>query len=130
MTTSKSSRRGRPRTGERAQRQQRVVTAALNELIERGYERVTMLAIASRAGASKETLYNWFGSKESLFAALIKANADQSAFRGREALDANTGRQTSYTKHLTLPSSSVRERWRPRRTLDSDCEMSVCDCSR
>jgi AcrR family transcriptional regulator len=66
------------------------VAAALAELIEHGYEGVTMLGIASRAGASKETLYNWFGSKEGLFAALIKANADHSARQVEEALDVDT----------------------------------------
>ena len=86
MATPTRSRRGRPRAGERAEREQRIVAAALEELIEHGYERVTMLGIASRAGASKETLYSWFGSKEGLFAALIKANADQSAQRIQQAL--------------------------------------------
>ena len=62
------------------------MAAALEELIEHGYERVTMLGIASRAGSSKETLYRWFGSKEGLFAALIEANADRSAQRIEQAL--------------------------------------------
>ncbi|MFW2335372.1 TetR/AcrR family transcriptional regulator, partial [Ilumatobacter sp.] len=56
-------------------------------LVESGYERVTMAGIASRAGSSKETLYNWFGSKEGLFSALITANADESAARVRDALE-------------------------------------------
>ena len=51
LTTSTTSRRGRPRAGERAERERRIVAAALEELIEHGYERVTMLGIASRAGA-------------------------------------------------------------------------------
>ena len=48
-----------------------------------------MLAVASLAGASKETLYRWFGSKEGLFSALITANADRSAELVRKALDAD-----------------------------------------
>ena len=84
---ARGTRRGRPRAGEQADRRRRVITAALDELIEHGYERVTMLGVASRAGASKETLYRWFGSKEGLFAALIEANADQSAERVRQALE-------------------------------------------
>jgi AcrR family transcriptional regulator len=80
-------RRGRPRAGERAEREARIVAAAVDELVERGYDGVTMLAIATRAGASKETLYNWFGSKEGLFAAVITANADESAARIAAALD-------------------------------------------
>jgi AcrR family transcriptional regulator len=49
------------------------------ELLERGYEATTMLGIARRAGASKETLYSWFTSKEGLFAALIARNAERTA---------------------------------------------------
>lgn len=117
MTTPTTSRRGRPRAGERAEREQRIVAAALDELIEHGYERVTMLGIASRAGASKETLYNWFGSKEGLFAALIKANADQSAQRIEEALDDRAdpvetlvGYATGLLTLLTSPGSVALNR--------------------
>ncbi len=46
-----------------------------------------MLGIAERAGASKETLYRWFGSRDGLFSAMIQANADASAARVRAALD-------------------------------------------
>jgi AcrR family transcriptional regulator len=38
-----------------------VLEAALELLVERGYRRTTMAAIAERATASKETLYAWFG---------------------------------------------------------------------
>ena len=101
MASPKSSKRGRPRAGERAERQERVVAAALDELIEHGYERVTMLGIASRAGASKETLYNWFGSKEGLFVALIEFNANQSAQRVREALDAEADPHQTLVDYAT-----------------------------
>lgn len=93
------------------------MAAALEELIEHGYERVTMLGIASRAGASKETLYNWFGSKEGLFAALIEANADQSAQRIEKALDAESdpvdtlvGYATGLLTLLTSPGSVALNR--------------------
>ena len=79
-------RRGRPRAGERKEREQRIVEATGAELVEHGYEGTTMLGIAERAGASKETLYNWFGSKVGLFTALIEANAERSAARIRSAL--------------------------------------------
>lgn len=117
MTTRTTSRRGRPRAGERAEREQKIVAAALEELIDHGYERVTMLGIASRAGASKETLYNWFGSKEGLFAALIKANADQSAQRIETALDEGAdpvetlvGYATGLLTLLTSPGSVALNR--------------------
>lgn len=117
MVSSAKSRRGRPRAGERAEREERVVAAALAELVEHGYERVTMLGIASRAGASKETLYSWFGSKEGLFAALIKANADQSAERveralagGEDPVDTLTGYAVGLLTLLTSPGSIALNR--------------------
>lgn len=85
--TTTATRRGRPRAGERAERRQRILDAALAELVERGFDQVTMLGVASRAGASKETLYNWFDSREGLFAALVIANADASVRAVERALD-------------------------------------------
>lgn len=40
-----------------------------------------MLGIARRAGASKETLYAWFGGRAGHFAALIEEHADVTASR-------------------------------------------------
>ncbi len=85
--TKTGSRRGRPRKEEQQQHRQRVIDAALAELVERGYDRVTMLGIATRAGASKETLYSWFGDRAGLFAALIQDLADRAAQRIQAALD-------------------------------------------
>lgn len=95
------SRAGRPRAGERAEREHRILDAALAELTEHGYERVTMLGVARRAAASKETLYNWFGSKEGLFAALIKHNADGSAERIQAALDADADARDTLVGYAT-----------------------------
>lgn len=81
------SRRGRPRADEREDRRRKVLDAAFDELVERGYEKATMLGVARRAGASKETLYSWFGNREGLFAALIEDNADQTADRIAAALE-------------------------------------------
>lgn len=80
-------RRGRPRAGEREARKGAVLDATMAELVEKGFEAVTMLGVASRAGTSKESLYTWFGNRDGLFAALIERNADQSAERVRAALD-------------------------------------------
>ena len=101
MARATASRRGRPKAGERAERERLVIAAALEELIEHGYERVTMLGIASRAGASKETLYNWFGSKEGLFAALIKEDADRSAEQLQQALAAEADPFDTLVRYAT-----------------------------
>ncbi len=42
---------------------------------ETGFSDTTMQAIAARAGASKETLYRHFGSKEELFAEIVACRA-------------------------------------------------------
>jgi AcrR family transcriptional regulator len=59
----------------RQQRRDQIMDAAVDLLIERGYRDTTMLAVARRAGASKETLYAWFGDKGGLFEAIIQRNA-------------------------------------------------------
>jgi len=61
----------------REKRTREILDAAVAVLRERGYGGATMLAIASRASASKETLYAWFGNKSGLFEAVIRANASQ-----------------------------------------------------
>lgn len=81
------TKRGRPKAGEREERRQRVLDAAFAEVAERGYESTTMLAVAKRAGASKETLYSWFGNKVGLFTTLIEENGERAAVRIRAALD-------------------------------------------
>ncbi len=80
-------RRGRPRADEREARRRRVLDAAFAELLESGYDGLTMLGVARRAGASKETLYAWFGSRDGLLRAMIETNADGSAERVAAALD-------------------------------------------
>jgi len=83
---SRSSRRGRLPAEEREERRAAVIEAAFVELLERGADGVTMLAIARRAGASKETLYSWFGNRDGLLSAMIVSNADATAERIATAL--------------------------------------------
>lgn len=61
----------------RIERRNEILDAAIEILIERGYRETSMLAVARRANASKETLYNWFGDKSGLFEALIQRNAER-----------------------------------------------------
>ena len=110
-------RRGRPKAGEHEERRQRVLDAAMAQLVEHGYEKVTMLGVAREAGASKETLYNWFGNREGLFAALITANADNAAANVSRALESEadpvetlTGFATGLLMLLTAPESVALNR--------------------
>ncbi len=61
----------------RQARMRQIEMAAFQLLQEQGYKATSMLAIAKRAGASNETLYNWYGNKQALFRSLIKSNAQQ-----------------------------------------------------
>ena len=63
---------------ESAQRERRrLIEEAAYELIdEKGYDNISMLAIAKRAKAANETLYRWYGDKKGLFQAMVIRNAD------------------------------------------------------
>src|SRR5450631_2115182 len=65
-------------------RDEEIVRAAFAVFTEKGFHDATMLEVASRARASKTTLYSRFESKEVLFQALIAWGTRQ----GTEALDA------------------------------------------
>lgn len=84
--TQTPTRRGRPLAAEMAQRRDAVLDAAMAELLDVGFECTTMLSVARRAGASKETLYRWFGSREGMLAALIERNADTTIAGARTGL--------------------------------------------
>ena len=71
----------------RAGRRDRILDVAVETLAEYGYRGTTMLEVARRASASKETLYAWFGSKPGLFEAVIRRNADGV----RSAVEAHLG---------------------------------------
>lgn len=60
----------------RAKRAEEIEAAAYQVLEEKGYEGLTMLAVARAAKASNETLYRWYGDKQGLFEALILRNTE------------------------------------------------------
>ena len=69
------SRPGRLSDAEREARRAEVLDAAVEVLAEHGYRQATTARIARHAGASKETLYAWFGDRAGLFRAVIERNA-------------------------------------------------------
>lgn len=58
-----------------ARRRQELIDIAEQIFLERGFAATTMQLIAERAGASKETLYRHFDSKEVLFAEIVGRKA-------------------------------------------------------
>ena len=67
-----------------AGRRERIERAAYELLCEVGYRSASILAIAKRARASNDTLYQWYGNKAGVFAALVARNAAEA----RSLLDA------------------------------------------
>jgi AcrR family transcriptional regulator len=61
----------RTETQRSAQKRERILEAAREVCESRGYEGTRMEAIAAAAGVSKGTLYNFFESKEQLFADML-----------------------------------------------------------
>jgi AcrR family transcriptional regulator len=63
------------KSGSREKRRNEILDIAVEILSEKGYREASMLEVAKRASASKETLYAWFGDKRGLFEAVIQRNA-------------------------------------------------------
>jgi AcrR family transcriptional regulator len=63
MTNPRKGSPGRPRS---VQSQESILRAANQLLREVGYERMSIEAIAARAGVGKTTIYRWYDSKEAL----------------------------------------------------------------
>ena len=68
-------------------RRREILDAAFAEFSAKGYAGASMEAIARRARASKETLYAWFESKESLFNTLLATRIDAIASRAGAAAE-------------------------------------------
>jgi TetR/AcrR family transcriptional regulator, mexJK operon transcriptional repressor len=58
-------------------RRDEIAAVAERVFLELGFNDTTMQIVASRAGASKETLYRHFGSKEGLFSEVVRARAER-----------------------------------------------------
>ena len=71
--TMEPRRLGRPRD---VTRDAEILQAARDELTERGYERMTMAAVAARAGAGKATVYRRWASKAELVIDAVACTAD------------------------------------------------------
>ncbi len=71
----------------RAPRRAHILDVVIKVLAERGYRGATMLEVARRSSASKETLYAWFGNKPRLFEAVIRRYAERFRLAVNEHLD-------------------------------------------
>jgi len=93
IATSPNGRRGRPRSDEA---RRAIIEATFALVVAQGYAQVTMDAIAAAAGAGKQTIYRWWGSKPELVL---------------DALEDWAERQINIAENETLPaflSNAVR----------------------
>ena len=88
----------RTRSEEKRREIVRVAAKAFEEL---GYERTSMLTIAERLRGSKQTLYNYFASKEELLRAVLDFDVSEIA----EQVDAGVSRG----EELAQGADSTRE---------------------
>jgi len=58
-------------------RRQAIVDVAKEAFSKQGFENTSMSEIANRVGGSKATLYNYFSSKEEIFAAVMESSATE-----------------------------------------------------
>ncbi|MEJ6390981.1 TetR/AcrR family transcriptional regulator [Gymnodinialimonas ulvae] len=64
------------KSDKKEERRAQIEDAAYRMLGEKGYAGTSMQAIARAAQASNETLYNWYGDKKGLMAALVARNTE------------------------------------------------------
>src|ERR1700719_5026602 len=74
MPATAAERRTRPR-GEI--RRSQILDAAVEVFLDNGYGAATIDLVVERAGASKATVYSFFGGKEGLFAAIVEERVER-----------------------------------------------------
>lgn len=111
-------------TGETKQTTQaRLLSAAANEFGRVGFERASIDAISTAAGYGKGTVYNYFASKEELFAAVVDAAAAEAAVVAAR-MDGGTARER-LSVVLGAFCAWARERDALARVLVRECLMGT-----
>jgi AcrR family transcriptional regulator len=86
----------------------RLLSAALNLWVERGYEAVGVQEICDAAQVTKPTLYHYFGSKAGLLRAIVELNGQRLA----EFLPARSFDPSMYREHWSGYASAGFDTWR------------------
>ena len=103
---------------------QAITDAVLHELAEQGYGRLSMEAVAKRAGVGKSALYRRWGAKDEMIAAVITefsvtraADVDTGSLRGdlRETMQALIGWLTHPLFSRILPDLIAEDMRNPER---------------
>lgn len=89
------------------ERRQAIIQAALEVFQEQGYERTSMNEVARRVGGSKATLYNYFASKEELFAAVVRTFSTQFLAQAAAELVSDESQTLTLEEKLTRFGTSM-----------------------
>ena len=80
------------------EKRREIIRVAAETFQELGFERTSMLAIAERMRGSKQTLYNYFASKEDLLRAVLAFDVGDVADRALDELHAAKSVRTGLTR--------------------------------
>jgi AcrR family transcriptional regulator len=84
-----------------------IVTATRELLLERGFDGLTIEAVAARAGVGKQTIYRWWPSRPALVADVILEDADKILAAVAYTTDV-TADLVSWARKLAVTLTTVR----------------------
>jgi AcrR family transcriptional regulator len=89
------------------EKRQAILDIAKSSFTQNGFEQTSMSAIAKQLGGSKATLYNYFSSKEEIFAAVMESSATEGIAAAFENLSGRTEIHEALTKFGNTYLSSI-----------------------
>lgn len=97
----------------RSETRDRILKMAYQLFYERGFTRISMDAVAARAGITKRTLYNHFESKDALFGEMLKRQSGLAVERVRTWASAREGSAAELIDGIFagLTAWSAKKRW-------------------
>lgn len=84
-----------------------IVTATRELLLERGFDGLTIEAVAARAGVGKQTIYRWWPSRPALVADVLLTDADK-ILRPVKHTDDLTGDVVAWARNLAATLTTER----------------------
>jgi AcrR family transcriptional regulator len=97
----------------RSDNRDRILDTAYQLFYERGFSRISMDAVAARAGITKRTLYNHFDSKDTLFGEMLKRQSSLAVERIRGWATQEDGSAEDFVAGIfdRLARWSSKKRW-------------------
>ena len=103
------------------QTRERIITAAAEEFIEKGFERAKMEEIAARAGVTKVMLYYHFNSKQNIFNEIVKNVVEEIKTEFRMSIEpADRDDPAFFPSHLNLMLAYYQKRQKVLRLILSE----------